>query len=154
MLALGFLLVVSADEGRAEVVVQRDHSNIRVSVENDTVGHVLDALGRNGNFRYRSTAPLDKVIGGDFSGSWGQVLSGVLAGFDFVVAYRPQGVEIVIRREWRKAHLGPAHREPATSSSFGVRGAGDARRQPPAEPFGATAPSENDTATSNPSMGR
>jgi hypothetical protein len=99
MLALGFLGIVSAEEGRAEVVVKRDRDGIRVSVENDTVGHVLEALVQNGNLRYRSTAPLDKVIGGDFSGSWGQVLSGILAGFDFVITYRPQSVEIVVFEE-------------------------------------------------------
>jgi hypothetical protein len=98
-LTLGFLLVVSAEEARAEVVVKRDHDEIGVSVENDSVGHVLEALAETGNLHYRSTAPLDKVIGGDFSGSLGQVLSGILVGFDFVVAYRPQGVEIVIFEE-------------------------------------------------------
>jgi hypothetical protein len=95
-LALGFLLVFSAEEGRAEVAVERDHGEIRVSVENDTVGRVLEALAKNGNFRYRSAKPLDKVIGGDFSGSWEQVLSGVLAGFDFAAVYRPESVEIVV----------------------------------------------------------
>jgi hypothetical protein len=100
VLALGFLLVVSPEEeARAEVVVKRDHDELRVGVDNDTVGHVLEALAENGNLHYRSTAPLDKVIGGDFSGSWGQVLSGILAGFDFVVTYHPPSVEIVIFEE-------------------------------------------------------
>lgn len=97
--ALAFLSAVSAQEARAEVVVQRDHDEIQVSVQSDTVAHVLEALAEHGNFRYRSTAPLGKTIGGSFSGSLGQVLLGILVGFDFVVAYRPQGVEVVVYEE-------------------------------------------------------
>jgi hypothetical protein len=94
--ALAVFSAVLAEDAQAEVVVQRDHDEIRVSVDNDTVGHVLEALAQSGNLRYRSGALLDKVIGGDFSGSWGQVLSGILVGFDFAVAYRPESMEIVV----------------------------------------------------------
>jgi hypothetical protein len=70
-----------------------------VKVENDTVGHVLETLSQNGKLRYRSAARLNKVIGGSFSGSLGQVLSRILVGFDFVVRYSPQGVEVFVFRE-------------------------------------------------------
>ena len=69
---------------------------MQVRVENDTVGHVLEALGQNVSLHYRSAAPLNKVIGGSFSGSLEQVLSRVLAGYDFVVRYNMQAVEILV----------------------------------------------------------
>jgi hypothetical protein len=72
---------------------------MRLKVENDTVGHVLEILSQNGKLRYRSTAPLNKVIGGSFSGSLGQVLSRILIGFDFVVRYSSKGVEVFVFRE-------------------------------------------------------
>jgi hypothetical protein len=150
MLALGFLLVVSGEEGRAEVVVKRDRDEIRVSIKNDTVGHVLEALVQNGNLHYRSTAPLDKVIGGDFSGSWGQVLSGILAGFDFAVAYRPQGVEIVIFEESGGKPVsappteGPQPQTASTAVEQATPGVSLAPRR-----LAPHAPSEYDTATSN-----
>jgi len=150
MLALGFLCVVSAEEGRAEVVVKRDHDEIRVSVDNDSVGHVLEALVQNGNLRYRSTAPLDKVIGGDFSGSWGQVLSGILAGFDFVITYRPQSVEIVVFEEsGGKPVSAPPIESPqpqtaSTAAEQATHGVSLAPRR-----LAPRAPSEYDLETSN-----
>jgi hypothetical protein len=69
---------------------------MQVRVENDTVGHVLEALGQNVSLHYRSAAPLDKVIGGSFSGSLQQVLSRALAGYDFVAGYSMQGVELLV----------------------------------------------------------
>ena len=70
-----------------------------MNVTNDTVGHVLEALSEKGTLRFRSTAPLDKVIGGSFSGSLEQVVSQILTGFDFVIVDKPQGVEIVVFEE-------------------------------------------------------
>ena len=69
---------------------------MHVRVENDTVGHVLETLGQNVSLHYRSAAPLNKVIGGSFSGSLEQVLSRVLAGYDFAVRYNLQDVEIFV----------------------------------------------------------
>jgi hypothetical protein len=69
---------------------------MQVRVENDTVGHVLEALGQTGNLRYGSAAPLEKVIDGSYSGSLGHVLSRILVGFDFVVHYNPRGVEVFV----------------------------------------------------------
>lgn len=92
-------LVLLSGQADAEIVVDSGRDEMRVSVENDTVGHVLEALSEKGILHYRSTKPLNKLIGGSFSGSLGQVLSRILVGFDFVVGYKPQGVEIVVYGE-------------------------------------------------------
>ena len=72
-----------------------------MKVENDTVGHALNALRQTGSLRYRSLAPLDKVIGGRFSGSLGEVLSRILDGFDFAVVYNQHSVEVLVYGESR-----------------------------------------------------
>ena len=94
--ALACLAVLSVTQADAEVRVDGGRDEMQVRVENDTVGHVLEALGRTVSLHYRSAAPLNKVIGGSFSGSLEQVLSRVLAGYDFVVRYNMQGVELLV----------------------------------------------------------
>jgi hypothetical protein len=98
-LALVLSSASSAGQAVAEVVVDGGRDEMRVSVENDTVGHVLEALSEKGILHYRSAKPLNKAISGSFSGSLGQVVSRILVGFDFVVGYKPKGVEIVVYGE-------------------------------------------------------
>jgi hypothetical protein len=95
-LGLACLTAFSATQVDAEVRVDGGRDEMQVRVENDTVSHVLEALGQNVSLHYRSVAPLNKVIGGNFSGSLEQVLSRVLAGYDFIVRYNPQAVEIFV----------------------------------------------------------
>jgi hypothetical protein len=90
------LSAFSTPQADAEVVVDGGRDEMQVRVENDTVAHVLEALGQNGDLHYGSAAPLDKVIGGNYSGSLGHVLSRILAGFDFVVRYNREGVEVFV----------------------------------------------------------
>jgi len=85
---------------------------MQVRVENDTVGHVLEALGQNVSLHYRSAAPLNKIIGGSFSGSLGQVLFRILVGYDFVIRHDPEGVEIFVFGESSTAPIPPAPIEP------------------------------------------
>ena len=95
-LGLACLAALSATQADAEVRVDGGRDEMHVRVENDTVGHVLETLGQNVSLHYRSAAPLNKVIGGSFSGSLEQVLSRVLAGYDFAVRYNLQDVEIFV----------------------------------------------------------
>ena len=87
---------LSGTRADAEVRVDGGRDEMPVRVENDTVRHVLEALGQTVSLHYRSAAPLNKVIGGSFSGSLEQVLSRVLAGYDFVVRYNLRAVELLV----------------------------------------------------------
>jgi hypothetical protein len=113
MLALAGLAFVWATEADAGVIVEGGPGEMRVGVENETVGQVLEILSQTVNLRYRSVAPLNKVIGGSFSGPLRQVLSGLLAGFDFVVVYSPQGPKLVVYGESGK---NPIMRQPREAS--------------------------------------
>jgi hypothetical protein len=106
-LGLACLAALSATQADAEVRVDGGRDEMQVRVENDTVGHVLETLGQNVSLHYRSAAPLNKVIGGSFSGSLEQVLSRVLAGYDFAVRYNLQDVEIFVVGESGVAPIPP-----------------------------------------------
>ncbi len=69
-LGLACLSAFSATQADAEVLVDAGRDKMQVRVENDTVGHVLEALGQNVGLHYRSAAPLNKVIGGVFRVPW------------------------------------------------------------------------------------
>jgi hypothetical protein len=112
-LGLACLAALSATQADAEVRVLGDRDEMQVRVENETVGHVLEALGQSVDLRCRSAAPLDKVIGGSFSGSLEQVLSRVLAGYDFVVRYDIQSAELLVVGKSAAAPMPP----PAVESS-------------------------------------
>ncbi len=107
-LALVCLAAASSGQADAEVAVDGGRHEMHVNVTNDTVGHVLEALSEKGTLRFRSTAPLDKVIGGSFSGTLGQVVSQVLTGFDFVIVDKPQSVEIVVFEESGAKPISPS----------------------------------------------
>jgi hypothetical protein len=88
--------VFSTAKCEAHVAVAGNHESLLVVVDNDTVDHVLEALGNKANSRYHSAKPLNKIISGSFSGSLWQVLSRILDGFDYAVVGKPAGVEIFV----------------------------------------------------------
>jgi predicted membrane metal-binding protein len=113
LVAFGLLCLAAfaATHAHAEVVVDGDRDQMRVRVDNDTIANVLQALGQNNNLQYRSRSPLNKVIDGSFSGSFRQVVLRVLVGFDFVVHYNSQGIEIFVYGESAATAVAPPQEE-------------------------------------------
>ena len=116
-LGLVCLSALSPTQANAEVVIDGGRDEMQVRVENDTVGHVLEALGQNGNLHYRSATPLSKVVDGSFSGSLGQVLFRILGGYDFVIRHDPEGVEIFVFGESGAAPIPPPPIEPTAEQT-------------------------------------
>jgi hypothetical protein len=155
------LAFVWATEADAGVIVEGDPGEMRVGVENETVGQVLETLSQTLNLRYRSVAPLNKVIGGSFSGPVGQILSRVLAGFDFVVVSQPQGLEVVVYGESGKNQVLPqptaASAPPGTGSTVAEQSGPGTSLAPryatpagmPPRPWRFRGPTKYDLATSN-----
>ncbi len=112
VLGLVCLSAFLAPQADAEVAIDGGRGEMQVRVDYDTVGHVLEALGRNGNLHNRSATPLDKIIDGSFSGSLGQVLFRILDGYDFVIRHDPEGVEVFVFGESRAAPIAPPPTEP------------------------------------------
>ncbi len=127
-LGLAGLSVFAAARAHAEVVLDLSPDKVQVKVENDTVGHALDALGRTGSFRYLSTAPLNKAIRGNFSGSLGEVVVHILQGFDFVVLYKQKGVEVLVYGESGATPTGPTRS--AASAAGGASAPGNPAPRP------------------------
>ena len=107
VLGLVCLSAFWAPQAHAEVAIEGGRDEMQVRVENDTVGHVLEALGRNGNLHNRSATPLNKVIDGSFSGSLGQVLFRILDGYDFIIRHDPESVEVFVFGESGAAPIAP-----------------------------------------------
>ena len=105
---LACLSALSTTQADAEVAIDGGRDEMQVRVENDTVGHVLEALGQNGNLHSRSATPLNKVIDGSFSGSLEHVLLRILDGYNFVIRRNPQGVEVFVFGESGAAPIAPA----------------------------------------------
>jgi hypothetical protein len=55
-------LAFSATQADAEVAIDGGRDEMQVRVENDTVGHVLEALGQNVSLHYRSAASSAEVF--------------------------------------------------------------------------------------------
>jgi hypothetical protein len=143
-LALACLSAFSATQSGAEVVVDGDRDQMRVSIDDDTAGHVLEALRQKGILQYEAAAPLNKVVGGTFSGSLGHVLSRILVGFDYVVRSNPQGVEIFVYGE-SDATGSAAPPRPQTASQVAQRAPAGIVLVPKNVTLGA--PSQHDAPT-------
>jgi hypothetical protein len=83
----------------AEVRVEGTVAAIRVTANKDAISDVLAAPGATFNVRYRTLVPLDRVTSDTYSGSFGQVISRLLAGYNYVIAHYQDTVEIIVLTE-------------------------------------------------------
>ncbi len=90
-LAFGF-----AGPAQAEVHVAGGPAAIRITTDQDAVSDVLSALGTNFNIRYRAAAPLDAPADATYSGSFRQVLSRLLDGYNYVMKVGRDSTEIIV----------------------------------------------------------
>ena len=90
-LASGFSINASA-----EVRVEGDLTALRVTSRGDALSDVLSAFDNPLRVKYRTAVPLTAEISGAYSGSFPQVVSRLLEGYNYVIK-RDQGLtEIVI----------------------------------------------------------
>ena len=95
-LLLGALVGVITTTVRAEVRVDGDVAAVRVDARQASISEVLRALGAAFNVRYRSSAPLDPVLTGTYTGPLTQVISLVLDGYSYVLKKEPEAIEVVV----------------------------------------------------------
>jgi hypothetical protein len=112
VLGLVFLSAFLAPQAGAEVAIGGGRDEMQVRVDNDTVGHVLEALGQNGNLHNPSATPLNKVIDGSFSGSLEHILLRILDGYNFVIRQDPGRVDVFVFGESGAAPIPPPSTEP------------------------------------------
>ena len=96
--AAALLLVapLAAATARADVRVEGSEDAVRVEARDSSVADVLDALGASFDLRYPAAADLDRPVSRTFRGSLSQVISGLLAKYDYVATKAPSGeIEII-----------------------------------------------------------
>src|SRR5215470_10094806 len=80
----------------AEVRVEGSLTAVRVTTNQDSVADVLSAFAATFNVKYRTAIPLDTVANATYTGSFGQVVSHLLDGYNYVVKRDRETTEIVI----------------------------------------------------------
>jgi hypothetical protein len=90
------LLCGAAPPARAEVHVEGNPAEVRITTSQDAISDVLAAVAKTFNIQYRSAIPLDAAANASYSGSFGQVISRLLDGYNYVIKREPEGTEIVV----------------------------------------------------------
>jgi hypothetical protein len=93
IVTLAFGLVTAA---AAEVHVEGDLSALRVTASGDTLSDVLSTFGSLFQVKYRTAVPLDVEMNGAYSGSFSQVVSRLLNGYNYVIKKDENLIEIII----------------------------------------------------------
>ena len=92
---LAVLICGLATTARAEVHVEGIPAAVRVTTSRDAISDVLSAFAATFNVRYRSAVPLDATADASYSGSFTQVISRLLDGYNYVIKRDRETIEIV-----------------------------------------------------------
>jgi len=85
-----------AATARAEVHVEGGPDAVRITTGRDAIADVLAAVATTFNVRYRTAVPLDAQANAAYSGSFGQVISRLLDGYNYVIKREQDTIEIVV----------------------------------------------------------
>lgn len=102
----------------AEVRVEGTVAAIRVTANKDAISDVLAALGATFNVRYHTLVPLDRVTSDTYSGSFGQVISRLPDGYNYVIAHYQDTVEIIVLTERGEPFTPPVLKPDASTKSI------------------------------------
>jgi|SRR5665647_1119112 len=80
----------------AEVRVEGNLNELRVTTSGDTLSDVLSAFGTRWPVKYRTAIPLNAQIDGAYSGSLSRVVSRLLDGYNYVIKNDHDLAEIII----------------------------------------------------------
>jgi hypothetical protein len=87
-----FFLAISAPAGaRAEIKVEGAAGAVRIEATGAPLGEFLGALKKSFGLEFHSSAPLDQIVNGSFSGSLQEVVSSVLFLKDYNFVYAASG---------------------------------------------------------------
>jgi hypothetical protein len=80
----------------AEVHVESSPTAVRVTTSQDAIADVLSAFAATFNVRYRTAIPLNAAANKTYSGSFGQVISRLLDGYNYMIKTDQETIEIVV----------------------------------------------------------
>jgi hypothetical protein len=90
------LICALAAPARAEVHVTGSPAAVRITANQDAISDVLSALAATFNVRYRAAVPLDATANATYSGSFTQVVSSLLDGYNYVIKMDRVSTEIIV----------------------------------------------------------
>jgi len=100
---------------RAEVHVEGNAAAVRVSTDRAKISEVLSAIAKTFQVTYRTAIPLDAQADSTYTGTFGQVISHLLAGYNYVIRRDEDASEIVVYgRRGEVAIPPPAPNPPAS----------------------------------------
>ena len=85
-----------AASARAEVHVEGSRAAVRITTSQDAIADVLSAVAATFNVGYRTAIPLDAAANAAYAGSFGQVISRLLDGYNYVIKTDQGSTEIVV----------------------------------------------------------
>lgn len=118
IILLGILGTGVSTAVEAEVHVEGTVAAIRITTNNDAIPDVLAALGATFNVRYRTLVPLERVTSDTYSGSFGQIISRLLDGYNYVIAHYEDTVEIIVLAERGEPFTPPVLKPDASTKSI------------------------------------
>jgi hypothetical protein len=96
LVAAAVLAYSVATVARAEVKIEGTLAAVRVATDQETISEVLSAFGGVFDVRYRTAIALDATAGTAYSGSFGQVISRLLNGYNYVIKTDRDSIEILV----------------------------------------------------------
>jgi hypothetical protein len=91
----------------AEVRIAGDLNALRVSASGDMLSEVLSTFGTLFPVKYRTSMPLTAEINGAYSGSFSQVVSRLLDGYNYVIKQDQGLTEIIVFGKRGEAVVAP-----------------------------------------------
>jgi hypothetical protein len=85
-----------ATVARAEVKIEGSLAAVRVTTDQEAISEVLSAFGDAFDVRYRTVIALDAAADTAYSGSFGQVISRLLDGYNYVIRTERNSIEILV----------------------------------------------------------
>lgn len=98
---------VLATAAPAEVRIEGNLRDLRVSASGDTLSDVLSAFIKRLPVTYRTAVPLNRTINGAYSGSISQVMSRLLDGYNYIIKNDQELTEIIVLDEKGEAAVSP-----------------------------------------------
>jgi len=96
LVAAAVLAYSVATVARAEVKIEGTLAAVRVATDHEAISEVLSAFGGAFDVRYRTAIALDATAGTAYSGSFGQVISRLLNGYNYVIKTDRDSIEILV----------------------------------------------------------
>jgi hypothetical protein len=107
-----------ATVARTEVRVEGSLAAVRVTTDQDAIADVLSAFAATFNVKYRTAIPLSAPANTTYAGPFGQVVSRLLDGYNFVVKTNEGTTEIVVLGRRGEAVVQPAAPHPTPSNGI------------------------------------